>query len=96
MAFGYMMWGKGEAHERDYLVSGRLYEKLKQEFSKAMKYWQTGEGNSQYGKIWVYNPQAKQNKKILKSESVPDGWLKGRVLNWENYEKQIKVLERKL
>jgi len=37
-----------------------------------------GQGNSQFGTIWINNPDLKLNRKIKKSENIPDGWIKGR------------------
>lgn len=39
---------------------------------------QTGKGNSQFGKMWIYNTNLKENKRILKTEEIPEGWIKGR------------------
>ena len=39
---------------------------------------QRGKRNSQFGKQWIYNSELRCNKKILKTESVPDGWIRGR------------------
>jgi len=35
-----------------------------------------GDKNSQFGKMWITN--GKQNLSIKKTESIPDGWVKGR------------------
>ena len=43
---------------------------------------QVGEKNSQFGKQWIYNPELKQNKKILKTDSIPIGWIKGRKMKF--------------
>lgn len=40
--------------------------------------FQQGENNSQYGTMWIHNPETKQNKKIKKSDDIPNGWQKGR------------------
>jgi hypothetical protein len=37
---------------------------------------QKGKGNSQYGTMWITN--GKDNKKIKKTDVIPDGWNKGR------------------
>jgi hypothetical protein len=39
---------------------------------------QKGEGNSQYGKMWITNEQ--ESTRINKGESIPEGWRKGRVI----------------
>ena len=40
----------------------------------------TGEKNGSYGKSWYYNPDTLENGKFL-PEDVPEGWVKGRVIN---------------
>lgn len=39
---------------------------------------QNGEKNSQFGTKWITNPELKQNKKIKKTEDIPEGWKSGR------------------
>lgn len=46
---------------------------------------QSGEGNSQFGTIWVYNLELKENKKIKKDEFgtwFKNGWIKGRKMSF--------------
>ena len=75
----------------------RMYGWLREKFSNEMSRSQTGSGNSQFGKKWIYNPVLKENKKILIAEIIPDGWFSGRVLNFETYfEKIQKKKEREL
>jgi group I intron endonuclease len=38
---------------------------------------QNGIGNSQFGTMWITNE--KENIKISKTDSIPDGWKKGRI-----------------
>jgi hypothetical protein len=90
-AFGCMLWRSGDNQER-YKVSNRAYGNLRQEFAESMKLSQSGEGNSSYGKMWICNVNLKQNKKIPKSENIPEGWIKGRVVNWEKT-KELKIAE---
>ena len=62
-------------------VNNRLYSWLKEKFSKEISISQSGENNSQFGTMWIYNIQTNENKKISKCEKIPDGWLKGRNVN---------------
>jgi hypothetical protein len=39
----------------------------------------TGDKNSQFGTIWITD--GVQNKKIPKTENIPEGWFKGRKIN---------------
>lgn len=43
---------------------------------------QSGKGNSQYGTMWIHNKMTKENKKINKSDSIPEGWEKGRKMKF--------------
>jgi len=38
--------------------------------------------NSAYGKMWIHNPNTKQNKYISKEEKIPCGWVKGRKMEY--------------
>ena len=40
-----------------------------------------GEKNSQYGTVWVYNPLTNENLRIKKTDVVPEGYVKGRIVN---------------
>ncbi len=57
----------------------------KKKIGKANSKHQSGEGNSQFGTIWIHNLKEKLNKKI-KKEELPnfekDGWLKGRKMKF--------------
>lgn len=70
---------------REYKINSRIYESLRKELSKAMSISQTGELNSQYGTMWIYNPIIKESKKVCKNSILEDGWVKGRVTDWNNY-----------
>ena len=39
---------------------------------------QAGEGNSQFGTIWIHNPDLNIARKIKKDDPIPDGWYRGR------------------
>ena len=43
---------------------------------------QKGEGNSQYGTMWIYSLSEKKSKKIKKGDPIPDGWLPGRKIKF--------------
>ena len=48
-------------------------EKMRQHKGK-----QEGNKNSQFGTCWIHNEELKQNKKINKTEQIPNGWKLGR------------------
>ena len=74
-----MMCVNGNYQQRS---MNRMYSWLKEKFSDEMSRFQTGEGNSQFGTMWIHNLELKESKKIPKSEEIPEGWLKGRKLSW--------------
>lgn len=51
-------------------------EKQKETFQKIEH--QKGNKNSQFGTMWIYCQETKENKKILKTDPIPEGWVKGR------------------
>lgn len=74
--------------------ANRMYGWLRERFSSEMSRSQTGTGNSQFGKKWIYNPVLKQNKRILKTDSIPDGWFSGRVLDFDLYSESLRKKEQ--
>jgi len=54
----------------------------KDAISSANSKRQSGEGNSQYGLMWIYSLEEKVNKRIPKTEEIPNGWLKGRKMKF--------------
>ena len=58
--------------------SNKLYGWLRRRHSKAMSEMQSGERNSQFGKVWVYKVETGEVKKIHKYEQIPNGWVLGR------------------
>ena len=53
-----------------------------------------GDKNSQFGTVWIYNVNLKQNKKLLKTDSIPDGWIKGRKIKEKNCLERKKDIRR--
>jgi hypothetical protein len=51
-------------------------QETRQRISKAMKGKGVGQGNSQFGTIWITN--GSETRKINNLEPIPDGWKKGR------------------
>jgi hypothetical protein len=50
---------------------------------------QQGEKNSQYGKMWIYNLELRQNTRIYKNEPIFEGWAKGRITDFDEYFRKI-------
>ena len=52
-------------------------EETKAKISEKAKL-KTGDKNSQFGTMWITNPESGESKKIKKDTIIPDGWVKGR------------------
>ena len=63
--------------------SNKLYGWLRRKHSISQSSRQTGSGNTQYGSRWIHNIDLQQNKKIKKSEPLPEGWIEGRKVKFE-------------
>ena len=74
-------------------INNKLYGWLRKKLAKAMSESQTGRGNSQFGTCWVSNLETKESKKIDKTlldNYLNNGWIKKRIINWNNnYKKRI-------
>ena len=56
-------------------------EETKKKIGSKTSILQSGEGNSQFGTMWIHNLELKENKKIKKDEFSSweqEGWIKGR------------------
>jgi hypothetical protein len=60
----------------------RHSKETKRKIGKANSVYQSGKGNSQYGTMWIHNVTLKENKKIKKTDNIPDGWLHGRKMKF--------------
>jgi hypothetical protein len=84
---------------RNHQRSGnRIYEWLRKQHSVAMSISQSGNGNSQFGKVWVFNLRQQENKKI-KSLELPiylsNGWEKGRIYDFSYTHYTCEVCQTK-
>jgi hypothetical protein len=60
-------------------------EESKKKIGKANSVHQSGEGNSHYGKCWIYSLKEKKSISIKKEELekyIQNGWLKGRKMSF--------------
>lgn len=92
-AFCMMDWKVGNSHMARY--TSRIYIKQRQQFSEYMSMKQTGCGNNQYGTMWIYNEKIKECMKLSKSDDIPAGWIRGRVLNWDtHFKRKLKLIDK--
>ena len=85
-AFCCMMVRHSTTQER--VINSRWYAYWKENFSKAQSLHQSGNHNSQYGKVWICNEELRQNKSIkitTQDQYLNSGWRLGRVLDWDSY-----------
>lgn len=68
--------------------NSRLYEACQNNFSKCMSFAQSGNKNSQFGKIWITNLSLEKNQKINIDELthwLALGWTAGRIFNFADF-----------
>lgn len=63
---------------QDRYINSRLYQTIREEFSKQQSEIQSGKGNSQYGMMWICNPDIGKSIKVEKGSNISKGWIKGR------------------
>ena len=72
-------WGGSTKKEGNGFYKKHHQAHAKKKMGDANSMHQAGEGNSQYGTMWITNGVT--NKKIKKTDTVPKDFRKGRVLN---------------
>jgi hypothetical protein len=77
-------WKTGKfAHMNQSKFIGKIHtEESKRKIGLANSENQTGNRNSQYGTMWIYNETLKETKKIRKNEPIPIGWVCGRKMKF--------------
>lgn len=76
----------------------RRYEWLRKLHSNAISVAQTGEGNSQFGSVWIFNETLKENKKVKRTDLdsfIMNGWQAGRVTNFNAVYQTCEVCNKK-
>ena len=70
------LWNEGKLTPPNW--TGKKHkEETKNKIGEANSQKQKGESNSQFGTCWITN--GTENKKIKKTESIPNGWRLGRI-----------------
>lgn len=65
-----------------YSFQGKKHsKKTKKLIGKKNSVAQKGTGNSQYGTMWIRNIATNESQKILKNDTIPIGWIRGRSMN---------------
>jgi len=75
--------------------SNKVYGWLRKRYAKAQSICQSGEGNSQFGTYWIHNITLRESKKISKADNIPEGWKKGRVVDFDTLQKKEKLQEQR-
>ena len=80
-------------------VNSRLYESARKNIGRIMSDSQSGNGNSQFGKIWVSHIKNKHTCKIDKNslnEYLNNGYIQQRIVCWDRYSKEENIKKEKL
>jgi hypothetical protein len=91
------MYSSTSNHKR--YVNSRLYESARKNIGKIMSESQSGNGNSQFGKIWVSHIKNKHTCKIDKNslnEYLNNGYIQQRIVCWDRYTKEENIKKEKL
>lgn len=82
-----------ESYTQERYSPSKWYAYAKEKASVATHINQSGNGNSQYGKVWIYNELLKLTTST-KKEDLPkyleNGWKVGRVIKWDNRSSKAK------
>lgn len=69
--------------------SNKMYGWLRRKLSAVMSESQTGTKNTQFGTKWIHSIELKMSKRIKKDEKIPDGWSKGRIIDFTKERKDL-------
>lgn len=65
--------------------SNKIYGWLRRRYAESQSKAQLGQGNNRYGTKWIHNPTLRQCKSVCRNIPNEDGWLDGRVMDWDAY-----------
>lgn len=64
-------------------IGSKHSEESKLKMSISSKGKGCGKDNSQFGKMWIYSIDEQKSIRINKNDPIPDGWVKGRISNFD-------------
>lgn len=72
-------------YTRNKCVTSRTYARLREKHARIMSSVQAGCTNSQHNTMWASNISLQTSKKVPVTFELRDGWIKGRVINWDTH-----------
>lgn len=88
-AFNCMRWGRNNG-ARSFKFNSRLYQSVKEKFSKIRSNEMKTNKNPSNGKIWIHSDKLKKSKQWNKESFIPEGWEIGRVVDWNLHFRKYK------
>lgn len=79
-------WVKGDLRGKGVKRSSITIQKIKD--SKKLKDV-SGANNGNYGKKWYHNIETEVSKKFDEKYPIPEGWIKGKVSNWDDFKSNL-------
>ena len=97
-AFNCMKWGRCKG-KRSFKFNSRLYQKVKEQYSKLRRQLMKTNNNPMHGRMWIYSLELELSKQHDKSLPIPKGWFAGRhAKEWfrkhKQKENEIKAKEK--
>lgn len=72
-------WRRGSLYGKGIKRTQETIDKIKKTKSTMNT---TGENNARYGIKWYHNIELEESRKFNEKFNIPEGWLRGRVLDW--------------
>jgi hypothetical protein len=63
---------------KDQCRNNKLYGWLRRKHAESISISQSGIGNSQFGRYWIYNVETDEVRRIYASDTIPAGWIRGK------------------
>ena len=71
-------WGNKIKHGWNPNNWEKMSDEKKEELRRKLSLASSGQGNSQFGRIWISHPMTKEVKRISIHDKIPDGWVRGK------------------